>query len=58
MSEEYFRRTQSDEARRAFAMECVLKAIGEEGTKLTQGREGIAERIVERAKVFENYLKG
>lgn len=57
MSEEYFKAARLEERRRAFAIECVLKAIGEEATKLTQGRGGIAERIVERAKVFEDYLK-
>lgn len=57
MFEDYFKVAGLDEGRRAFALDCVMKAIGTEGQKLMQGRGGIAERIVERAKVLENYLK-
>ena len=58
MSKDYFEVVSQDEARRAFALDCIVKAIGAEGQKLMQGRGGIAERIVERAKILENYLKG
>lgn len=58
MFEDYFKVAGANEGRRAFALDCVLKAIGTEGQKLVEGRGGIAERIVERAKILENYLKG
>lgn len=43
MFEEYFKVAGLDEARRGFALDCVVKAIGTEGQKLMQGQGGIAE---------------
>lgn len=50
MFENYFKVAGPDEGRRAFALDCVLKTIG--------GRGVVGEKIVERAKILENYLKG
>lgn len=58
MSEGYFNLAGLDEARRAFALDCVIKTIGEKGVALMEGKQWAVERIVERAKVFEDYLKG
>jgi hypothetical protein len=58
MSEDYFKLVSADEARRAFALDWVMKAIGTQGEKLMEGKDWAAKRIVERAKVFEDYLKG
>ena len=58
MSEGYFNVASPDEARRAFALKCVVKAIGEGGRGLMEGKDWAAKRIVERTKVFEDYLKG
>jgi|GEM_PF-4879003 len=58
MFEEYIEKAVPEERRRAFALDCVLSLIGEQGRELMEGKSWGAERIVERAKVFEVYLAG
>lgn len=60
MSEGYFNLVDIDEARRAFALECIIKTIGEKGSgsAFMEGTRWAGERITKRAKVFEDYLKG
>lgn len=58
MFEGYVERALPEERRKAFALDCVLSLIGEQGQKLMEGKSWGAERIVERAKVFEVYLAG
>lgn len=59
MSKDYFEVVSQDEARRAFALDCIVEALGSAaGEKLMAGKEYAAKRIVERAKIFETYLAG
>ena len=56
MFEEYMKTSHTEEQSRAFALDCVLRLVGEQGEKLMEGKDWAAERIVDRAKVFEAYL--
>jgi len=56
MFEGYLKVATTEEGRRAFALDCVVRAIGTQGEKLMEGKDWAAKRIVERAKIFETYL--
>lgn len=58
MFEEYVKGASVEEGRRAFTLDCVVRAIGTQGEKLMEGKDWAVKRIVERAKVFEAYLAG
>jgi len=58
MFEGYFKVAGLDEARRVVALDCAVKAIAEEPKRLVGDEDWLVKRIVKKARVFENYLKG